>query len=303
MTGGPPLWLRAGLWLGAGLAGAGLGVLLASFATAYLTVYPIRWLRRTPASGGERPPEAVRFQSGDGTGLAGWYVDRGADATIILCHGWPGSKDDMRGLMESLVRSGFNVLAFDFRGWGASDPGPVTLGYREAFDVAGAVRFVRTRQGGTAHRIGVFGLSMGAAAAILAAAACPEIGAVVSDSSYTRLDHAVRWVYRGLWGPAAPLFYAPTRWLGERLMGTAMPGVSPLDAIERIRPRPILLIHGTQDRLIDPADAQALHRRAGDPKTLWLVEGADHAEARAAAAGEYDARVAGFFRQHFGGRL
>jgi len=302
VTGGSSLWLSAGLWLGAGLAVAGLAVLLIAFATTYLTVHPIWWVRRPTAPRGERRPEAVRFPSEDGTGLAGWHVDRGAGATIILCHGWPGSKDDMRGLGESLARCGFNVLAFDFRGWGGSDPGPVTLGYREALDVAGAVRFVTAQQGGPAQRIGVFGLSMGAAAAILAAAARPEIGAVVADSSYARLDHAVRHIYGGLWGAAAPLFYAPTCWLGEHLMGTALRDVSPLGAIGQIQPRPLLLIHGAQDRLIDPSDAQALLRRAGDPKDLWLVEGADHAEARPTAAGEYDARVAGFFRQHLGGR-
>lgn len=304
MDAGRVTLLRAGRWLGAGLAAAGVAIALSSFAAACFTVYPLPWSRfrrswwTPPREDGDGRP--VRFLSADGVGLAGRFLDRSADATIIVCHGWPGNKDDMRGVAESLAEAGFNVLAFDFRGWGESDRGPVTLGYREAQDVLGAVEFVKRRHTGRRHRIGVFGLSMGGAASILAAAACPQIEAVVADSSYTRLDRAVRGVFRSVWGPAAPVFYAPTRWLGERLIGTAMPEVSPVRAIERICPRPVLLIHGTRDRLIDVREVQALYRRSGQPKTLWLVEGADHGGTRRTAPEEYDRRVVGFFREHLG---
>ncbi len=308
--------LQIGLRLGVGALVAALVVALTSFATAYLTVYPLRRSRpgqpsRMPTSSGgtipisdgrEHQGRQVRFSSADGIELAGTHLDRDAEATIVLCHGWPGSKDDMRGLAGTLADAGFNVLTFDFRSWGESDVGPVTLGCREARDVLGAVEYVRGRRAGRPHRIGVFGLSMGAAASLLAAAACPEIEAVVADSSYTRLDRAVRGAFRSLWGAAAPVFFVPTRWLGERLIGTAMSDVSPLGAIAQISPRPVLIIHGTRDRLIGVHEARALYQASGDPKALWLVEGADHAETRWMAQGEYDRRVAGFFREHLGGR-
>lgn len=307
--------LQIGLRLGAGALVAAVVVVLAAFATAYLTVYPLRrsrWWRpsrmRTSGAGPVRIPNGrghqdrlVRFSGVDGLELAGTYLDRQADATVVLCHGWPGSQDDMQGLAGTLADAGFNVLTFDFRGWGESDVGPVTLGCREARDVIGAVEYARGQPAARPHRIGVFGLSMGAAASLLAAAECPEIEAVVADSSYTCLDRAVRGAFRGLWGVAAPVFFVPTRWLGERLIGTAMSDVSPLRAITRITPRPVLIIHGTRDRLIDVREARALYQASGDPKALWLIEGADHAEARWVAQGEYDRRVAGFFREHLRG--
>jgi len=303
-AGGSPR-LRVGLWVGAGLAAAGAAIALSSFATAYLTVYPLLRSRYrgswwTP-SGSDRDGRPVRFSSADRIELAGRYLDRRADATIVVCHGWPGNKDDMRGLADVLADAGFNVLAFDFRNWGESDAGPVTLGYREAQDVLGAVAFAKARRPGRPHRTGVFGLSMGGAASLLAAASCPEIEAVVADSSYTRLDRAVTGAFRSLWGAAAPVFALPTRWVGERLIGTAMPDVSPVRAIERLSPRPVLIIHGTRDRLIDVREAQALYQTSGDPKALWLVEGADHGETRRTAPREYDRRVVGFFREHLGG--
>ena len=296
---------RVGLWVGAGLAAAGAAIALSSFATAYLTVHPFPWSRYrrswwTP-SGSARDGGSVRFSSADGIDLAGRYLDRHADATIVVCHGWPGNKDDMRGLADALADAGFNVLAFDFRSWGESDAGPVTLGYCEAQDVLGAVAFAQARRAGRRHRIGVFGLSMGGAASLLAAASCPEIEAVVADSSYTRLDRAVSGAFRSLWGAAAPLFDVPTRWVGERLIGTAMTDVSPIRAIEQLSPRPVLIIHGTHDRLIDVCEARALYRTSHDPKALWLVEGADHGETRRVAPREYDRRIVGFFQEHLGG--
>lgn len=306
MDAGRRTLLQVGLWLGAGLVAAGAAVSLSSLAAAYLTVHPLPWSRYRRSwwttAGDDRGGRPVRFSSADGVGLVGRYLDRDADATIIVCHGWPGNKDDMRGLADALADAGFNVLAFDFRNWGESDGGPVTLGYREARDVIGAVEFVCGAHAGRPPRVGVFGLSMGAAASLLAAASCPAIEAVVADSSYTRLDRAVSGAFRSSWGPAAPAFYVLTWWLGERLIGTAMPDVSPIGAIERISPRPVLIIHGTSDRLIDVREAHALYGTSGHPKALWLVEGAEHGETRRTASQEYDRRVVRFFQEHLGGR-
>jgi pimeloyl-ACP methyl ester carboxylesterase len=298
--------LRVVLWAGVGLAAAGVAIALSSFATAYLAVHPVPWSRYrrswwTP-SGGDGGARAVRFSSADGVGLVGRYLDRHAEATVVVCHGWPGNKDDMRGLAEALADAGFNVLAFDFRSWGESDASPVTLGYRETQDVLGAVAFARAQHAGRSRRIGIFGLSMGGAAARAAAARCPEIEAVVANSSYSRLDRAIAGVFQSLWGPAAPVFSVPTRWVGQRLIGTPLLAVAPVRAIERISPRPVLIIHGTRDWLVDVSEARTLYDAAGGPKELWLVEGADHGRTRRIAPGEYDRRVVGFFRQHLVGR-
>lgn len=255
------------------------------------------WFRRRAAVP-DRRLRAVAFRSADGIRLAGWYGEPdGAAGTIILCHGVPGSKRDMAGLARALLDAGFGVLAFDFRNWGGSERTSVTLGYREVQDVLGAVAFVRQRAG-PRHRIGVVGLSMGAAAAILAAAETPVIDAVVADSSYARLDRAVERVARRVWGPLASLAWRRTRRLGERLVGAPLASVAPIDAIAKISPRPVLIIHGMQDRLTDVGDARALYGACGDPKSLWIVEQAGHARTRRVGTREYDRRVIGFLREH-----
>ena len=254
------------------------------------------WFRRGPAIP-DRRLRAVAFCSEDGIRLAGWYGEPdGAAGTIILCHGVPGSKRDMAGLARALLDAGFGVLAFDFRNWGDSERTPVTLGYREIRDVLGAVAFVR--RAGSRRRIGVVGLSMGAAAAILAAAEAPVIDAVVADSSYARLDRAVERVTRRVWGPLASLAWRRTRRVGERVIGTPLASVAPIDAIAKISPRPVLIIHGMRDRLTDVGDARALYRACGDPKSLWIVEQAGHARTRRVGTHEYDRRVIGFFKEY-----
>ncbi len=255
------------------------------------------WFRRRPSVPDTRL-RAVAFESTDGIKLAGWYGDRSeAAATIILCHGVPGDKRDMAGLALALMNAGFAVLAFDFRNWGESERTPVTLGHRELQDVLGAVAFVQ-RLAGPRRRIGIVGLSMGAAAAILAAAQTPEIEAVIADSSYARLDHAVERIARRVGGPLGTLAWRRTRRIGERLIGVPLASVAPVEAISAISPRPVLIIHGKRDRLTDVGDAHALYRACGNPKALWVVERAGHARTRRVGSAEYDRRVVGFFKEY-----
>jgi len=256
------------------------------------------WLRRRPAIPDKRL-RAVTFPSADGIRLAGWYGEpSGTAPSIILCHGAPGDKRDMAGLAGALMDAGFGVLAFDFRGWGDSGRTRVTLGYREVQDVLGAVEFVRNGRAGRQHPIGIVGLSMGAAAAILAAAQTPAIGAVVADSSYARLDQSVERITRRVWRPFDFFAGRRARRLGERLIGAPLASVAPVEAIAKISPRPVLIIHGRQDRLTDVGDAQALYRACGDPKALWIVEQAGHARTRVAGTEAYDRRVIGFFKEY-----
>lgn len=295
-------WDQFGRRVAGSLVLGGLGIAAASVATAYLTVHPLMRWRGSLPPGVER--ELVRFPNADGLELAGWYrIGPNPRATIIVCHGWPGDMSQVLDIASALFEAGFDVLTFDFRNWGRSAPGPVTLGYREAQDVIGAVRFLQEQRVPAARQLGVVGVSMGAAAAILAASQTAEIQAVVADSCYARLDEEVRrHVARRLWGPLAPAVYETTRQVIERLLGFPLACVSPEDAIAYLAPRPVLIIHGTRDRMVNVSDAHALYRSAGAPKALWLVEGARHARARRARPAEYSQRLVDFFTYAFARR-
>ena len=67
------------------------------------------------------------------------------------------------------------------------------------------------------------------------------------------------------------------------------------DLIDRLSPRPVLLIAGTADRVVPPSMTERLYEFAREPKSLWLVPGADHGEYAAVAPIEYERRLVQFF--------
>jgi fermentation-respiration switch protein FrsA (DUF1100 family) len=301
--------LQIGKRAAGAIIGAAAVIVICSWMTACVAIYIYpNYIYRIWRSRGKPPPhdkrqfQRVDFLNVNGIRLIGWYGEGAggrATASVVICHGWASDKSFLRGFAEVLRSSGFNVLLFDFHGWGESDRGPVTFGDRETGDILGAVRFLKQQRPGKAHRIGVIGFSMGAAAAIRATAQSADIDAVVADGSFARLDAQARRFFQRFLGPLWPVAYVPARWFGERLTGTALASISPLAAIARISPRPVLIIHGTRDRVVDARDARQLYGAARPPKTLWLVKGAGHEETRGFGPAEYwDARVVGFFREH-----
>jgi fermentation-respiration switch protein FrsA (DUF1100 family) len=113
---------------------------------------------------------------------------------------------------------------------------------------------------------------MGAAAAIRATAHSSGIASTVADASYARLDVQVVRFFRRFMGPIWPSAGVPVRWFGERLIGPPVAVISPIQAIASISPRPVLIIQGTRDSVVDVRDARRLYQAASTPKTLWLVD-------------------------------
>src|SRR4051794_18375006 len=250
---------------------------------------PLRW--------GLVPAEEVRFATRDGIGLHGWLfraVD--AAASVILLHGHGSNKDSLLPLAGMLYPR-FNVLMVDLRGHGESEGVRTTIGYEERQDVHAAVDLLEARGLGP---VGIFGMSMGAATAILAAAEDERLAAIVADSPYGRLRWAIA---QGARLRGYPSFAAPliaTLGCGVTALHLRFPlrAFDPIEVIGRIAPRPLLLMHGVEDDIIPVRSAYALFRRAGEPKELWLIEGLKHCQALEVRPEQFRDRVVGFFEQH-----
>lgn len=250
----------------------------------------------TPAQFG-LPYEEVAF-AGAGIQLRGWYVPARGEAAIVLVHGFLSERRELLDLVPPLHEAGFDLLLYDQRGAGLSEGDGVTFGYYEARDLIAAAAYLRARSG--AARLGALGVSQGAATVLLAAGADATLAAVVADSPFADLEQvaaegAAR-LYGPLYGLLSPLLSPLMLWHAERQSGLRAALVRPIDAVRRISPRPVLLIHGLDDRLYGSAHSEALYAAAGEPKALWLVPGAPHAGARFRQPAEYRRRLLAFFR-------
>lgn len=136
--------------------------------------------------------ELVRFQAADGVPLAAWLAPGvpGRPA-IVLCHGLGADKSALTHIAVPLRRQGFTLLLLDFRAHGESGGRRSTLGLDEKRDVLAAVDYLDTRAGIDPRRVGIYGIGMGAHAAILAAADRPKLKVLVLDEVYPDIGYAL----------------------------------------------------------------------------------------------------------------
>jgi dipeptidyl aminopeptidase/acylaminoacyl peptidase len=225
------------------------------------------------------PYEDVAFPTSDGLMLRGWFVpveQPGAPAIVYA----PATSHDQRSglsLVPAFHQAGYNVLLFSYRGHALSEgrKGQFTYGDAESRDVDAAVRYLGETEG--IEDIAVVGHSVGAVSAILSAARNRQIGAVVAVAPFACVDE----VWQTSRPRVVPAFVLEwTLWVAEKTRGFQREEICPLSIIERIAPRPLLLIHGTEDRRITEEQIRRLFGAAESPKSLWLVEGATHAGIR-----------------------
>jgi uncharacterized protein len=274
-----------------GLAAAGLA----------LAIHPPRYVDpRSPADLGWEF-ERVAFRAADGPTLKGWYIPAAGEAAgrpaIVVLHGYPFDKGNILGVTQFLHRD-YDLLLFDARYFGESEGHFTTVGYREATDVALAVDYLRSR--GVAS-IGLWGISMGAATALLAMEHTDGVYAVVADSSYADLHTMTLdyYFYLPLVNRALAFF---TDLIARITFQVGLADVSP----ERVAARsqvPLLLIHGTMDSTIPihHFDRLSTAVEGRSNVALWRVEGAGHARALSLFPAAYEQRLHAFFGQHLRG--
>ncbi len=229
--------------------------------------------------------------------VRGWYIPHpNAITTILVCPGYRSGMSDVLGMSALLWKAGHNILAFEYYGHGKAVGTSVTLGFREINDFLGAVAYAKKRD--PQARLGVIAYSMGAAVAIMGCARNTDVAALVLDSPFATHRSAVDYNFRHVFHlPSAPFI-----WIADYLLwwraGYRFSQVEPLRDIARIAPRPILLIQGLKDTIVDPHDASLLYAAAAEPKELWLVPAVDHCGAYFRDRVTYTVKVTDFFNLH-----
>ncbi|MCH7595659.1 MAG: alpha/beta fold hydrolase [Planctomycetes bacterium] len=236
--------------------------------------------------------------------------------TVVFAHEFGTDRASCVRYCRALLEAGFDVFAFDFRGHGGSAE---ERGYRprqwpsdrELADMLGAIAFIGSHLEGRGlpRDIGLFGLSRGAGAAILASVGIDSVRAIVTDGAYssdTVLEYLMRRFatifarIRVVAENHPPVFWRFLRWLlfreCARRFNCHFPSVR--KAVVRLGRRPILLIHGEKDSYIPIVQSQMLFDLARGPKSLWIVPGATHNQGVLVQPTEYARRVLAFFEEH-----
>jgi len=197
-------------------------------------------------------------------------------ASLVIVHGVAEHSDRYTNLVEGLVPRGYALYAYDQRGHGESSPAAVSLGPLEAADVGEALRMLAERELG--ERSVVWGVSMGAATALLAAARFAQIQGVIAESSFERLDHVladtVRLRFHVPSFPIVPLVLAAASLLCKHNLFRVHIG----DAVAALGDRPLLLVSGAEDRRMTPEHGRRLLARSSGPTEHLVIAGADHAQ-------------------------
>jgi pimeloyl-ACP methyl ester carboxylesterase len=278
----------------AALGVAGIVAIIGEYGHRQITHAHRNDFRDDPLRWGLAAAEEIAVTARDGVRIHSWlFQSPTAQASVIVLHGHGGNKHTLLPLAKFLYPQ-YNVLMLDHRGHGDSDGVRTTIGYEERLDVHGAVDLLIERGLGP---VGIYGMSMGGATAILAAAEDQRIAAVVADSPYARLRWAVQQVanlrgYPGFLSPSIAFLGCLATALHLRYR---MQAFDPVEVIDRIAPRPILLMHGVEDSIIPVASAHALFARAGQPKEQWLIDGLDHCKAFEEQYDTFRERVVSFF--------
>ncbi len=263
------------------LAGAALLTLVGPIVGETIAILPPAFPKGTPDPLDVLglPYEEVSFPSGDGLVLRGWFVPAASDAAPAIVYA-PATAHDQRSglsLVPAFHRAGYHVLLFSYRGHALSEGkrGAFTYGEAESRDVDAAVQFLRDIK--RVGSIAVVGHSAGAVSAILSAARNPLVAAVIAVAPFPSVSD--------VWYTSRPELVPPfvldwALWAAEKRRGFDREEIAPLKVIDQIAPRPLLIIHGTEDRRITEEQVRGLFAAALEPKTLWLVEGANHSQIR-----------------------
>ncbi|HKS08026.1 MAG TPA: alpha/beta fold hydrolase, partial [Pyrinomonadaceae bacterium] len=224
--------------------------------------------------------------------IHGWFIPgKKNGGAVILMHGVRADRLSMLDRARFLSKAGFSVLLFDFQSHGESSGEHITFGYLESRDAQAAVDFIKSNAPG--EKIGVIGVSMGGAAALLASPPL-AVDALVLEMVYPNINQAVsnRLSMRvGAWGAIlTPLL---TLQLKPRL-GIGTDALMPIENVGKIV-IPKLFIVGEQDQHTTLRESQEMFSAAAEPKELWVVQGAKHTDLHAEKKQEYEQRILKFF--------
>ncbi|MGW4740884.1 alpha/beta hydrolase [Nocardia xishanensis] len=234
-----------------------------------LTYLPERQIGETPGTVGLEYAD-LSLSTEDGETLHAWWLPAPRSiGHVLFAHGNAGNLGDRVAIYALLVAAGFDVLAFDYRGYGRSTGRPSEHG--TYLDARAARAALLARPEVDPDRVLYLGKSLGGGVLLELAEAHPPAGLVLM-STFTGIRDAAGSIYPFLPRPLIPDAYPNLRRIGSLAA-------------------PVLIMHGDRDELLPLRNAERLYAAASEPKRLVVVPGAGHNDVIALLGGEWPATL------------
>lgn len=205
---------------------------------------------RPPAANYQDNAEVLKLRTPNGEKISALYFPNPqATYTVLYSHGNGSDLGSIRPLLIALQQLGFAVLAYDYRGYGTSEGTPSEQNAYQ--DIAAAYQYLTATLQIPPERIILYGHSVGSGPSLALATRHPVAG-VILEGAFTSTFRVVTQI-------------------------SILP-FDRFDNLSKIRAvrSPMLIVHGTEDRIIPFSHAQQLFEQANQPKQFVAIVGADH---------------------------
>jgi fermentation-respiration switch protein FrsA (DUF1100 family) len=249
--------------------------------------YPNRVLYVDPGQMGLKY-EILEYPSLNGKKLSAILMttDQTPKGTVVHFHGNYANLSNHFPQSIFLLKQGFDVLVFDYQGYGASEGHPSPK--RTVEDGIATVRYAQAHLRNPDTGVVIFAQSLGGAIGAVVAAKEPLVKAAIIEAgftSYSRMSREVLQRHVWTW---------PFSWLTWLMVSHRYDAE---DYVGQISPRPVWFVHGDKDTIVPLQMSEDLYKNAQEPKRLWIIPGAGHLECRRKAGARYDSEIGEFYTQ------
>jgi len=234
---------------------------------------------RTPGEYGI-PFETVKYPTKNNKSLHGWWIpaqteNEYSSPILILVHGWNRNVGRMMPYIKELHPAGYNLLVFDSRNHGSSDPDQYSSMPKFAEDIVASINLLETKPDLNIDNLGVIGLSMGGAAAIYAASKDDRIKKMITVGAFAHPARVMKREFQKKHIPYFPLIWMFFKYAQYRI-DTSFDEIAPINNIGKVKAK-MLLIQGELDDLVPVAEAEAMKQAGNTSKVkLWIISDKGH---------------------------
>jgi len=241
------------------------------------------------------PVRSVKIPSSNDIAVSGWLKNgKSGKGSVLLVHSIRSNRVEMLSRARFLNAQGFHVLMIDLQAHGETPGSRITFGALESENVEAAVDFLRNTFPN--ERIGAIGVSLGAAAIVLAKHDL-RLNAVILESLHPTIADAVENRLKLFLGETGAFFLPLVLTQIAFFTDTPIDELNPATRINNLN-SPVLIIAGTKDKHTTPVETKRLFNAAREPKELWIVPGAGHFNMHEYAGSAYEREVLKFLSHY-----